>query len=196
MFYFWPDNYQWSFQLVRGMATAPWGGAQVGECLQTAARLEPGDYESWHAEWLATAEQIEALGVEAQTEGHFTAARDAFGRASQYYRLAEFFLEFDDSRKLPTYRRLRSCFQQFTEYTDRRIERVEIPYGDSFLLGFFAHHHNPYVPARAPAVILTGGLESLAEEVYFAAAHALVDWGVHVLVIDGPGQGKVCGYGA
>lgn len=190
MFRFWPDNYQWSFQLIRGMATAPWGGAQIGECFQTAARMEPGDYESWHREWLTTAEQVESLGKEAQAAGHFVAARDAFGRASQYYRLAEFFLELDDPRKMPTYRRLRTCFQRYTDYADREIERVEIPYENTFLLGYFVRHRNPFVSPRAPAVIVTGGLESLAEEVYFAAACGLVDWGVHVLVVDGPGQGE------
>lgn len=190
MFYFWPDNYQWSFQLVRGFATGPWGGAQVGESLQTAARITPGDYESWYREWLATGERVEALARAAQAAGHYVAARDAFGRASQYYRLAEFFLELDDPRKVPTYMRLRTTFQRYAELSVERPERVEIPYEETFLSGFFLRHRDPYTPPRAPAVIVTGGLESLAEEVYFAAAVALSEWGLHVLVVDGPGQGE------
>lgn len=190
MFRFWPNHYQWSFQLVRGMATAPWGGAQVGECLATAARMREGDQESWHREWLATANRVESLGDSAAVSGHFPAAQDAYGRASQYYRLAEFFLDPEDPRKVPTYLQMRNAFRQYAKYVEPHPERVEIPYGDSFISGYFLPHGRRFSPARGQAAIVLGGLESVAEEVYFAAGRALAAWGVHVLVIDGPGQGE------
>lgn len=189
MFSFWPDDYQWSFQLVRGMATAPWGGAEVGECLAAAERMQPGDFDSWHAEWLRTAERVEALGGEARDRGWSVAARDAFGRASQYYRLAEFFLEPGDERKPPTYERLHKAFRQYLSDAPLRTEVVEIPYDGTVLSGLFVHRSSGS-PGPGPGVIVTGGLESLAEEVYFAAAVALAEWGFSVLVIDGPGQGE------
>lgn len=190
MFRFWPDHYQWSFQLVRGMATAPWGGAEVGECLAAAGRMKAGDFDSWHAEWLRTAERTEALAAEARDRGLRVAARDAFGRASQYYRLAEFFLEPDDDRKPPTYERLHAAFRAYLRYAPGRPEAVEIPYDGTALSGFFVPSLDAGSPVPGPAVIVTGGLESLAEEVYFAAALALAEWGFHALVIDGPGQGE------
>jgi pimeloyl-ACP methyl ester carboxylesterase len=189
MFRFWPDHYQWSFQLVRGMATAPWGGAEVGECLAAAGRMRVGDYDSWHEEWLRAGQRTEALAEQARDGGLPVAARDAYARASQYYRLAEFFLEPGDQRKPPAYERLHSAFRAYLGFAPGRPEVVEIPYGDSTLSGFFVpslrEHAEP-----GPAVIVTGGLESLAEEVYFAAALALAEWGFHALVIDGPGQGE------
>jgi alpha-beta hydrolase superfamily lysophospholipase len=190
MFRFWPEDYQWSFQLVRGMATAPWGGAEVGECLATAARITPGDYDGWHAEWLQTAERVEALGHEAEDRNQPVAARDAFGRASQYYRLAEFFLEPGDERKPSSYQRLHAAFRAYLPYAPVPPEPVEIPYRDTALPGLFVprRRHSPGTPA--PTVIVTGGLESLAEEVYFAAAMALSEWGFHAFVLDGPGQGE------
>ena len=189
MFRFWPNHYQWSFQLVRGMATAPWGGAEVGECLAAAGRMRVGDYDSWHEEWLRAGQRTEALAEQARDGGLPVAARDAYARASQYYRLAEFFLEPGDQRKPPAYERLHSAFRAYLGFAPGRPEVVEIPYGDSTLSGFFV----PSLRERAepgPAVIVTGGLESLAEEVYFAAALALAEWGFHALVIDGPGQGE------
>jgi dienelactone hydrolase len=190
MFEFWPDSYQMSFQLVRGMATAPWGGAEVGECLKTAERIRPEDYESWHQAWLDAADAVERLGQNAVFGRHFASAREAFGRASQYYRLAEFFLELHDERKLPVYSRLQSCFAKYVSLLHDKPEPVQLPYGDSFLSAYFLRHSDPYSGARAPAVIATGGLDSLAEEVYFAAAIGLAERGFHVLVLDGPGQGE------
>jgi pimeloyl-ACP methyl ester carboxylesterase len=190
MFRFWPAHYQWSFQLVRGMATTPWGGAEVGECLAAAGRMRPGDYDSWYTEWLHTADRVAALGEEARDRGLPVAAREAFGRASQYYRLAEFFLELDDERKLPTYARLHATFRAHLEAAALPVEVVQLPYDETFLSGFYVPSLHARPDGPGPAVIVTGGLESLAEEVYFAAALALADWGYHVLVLDGPGQGE------
>ncbi|MQB02451.1 MAG: alpha/beta fold hydrolase, partial [Actinobacteria bacterium] len=137
-----------------------------------------------------TAERTEALAAEARDRDLPVAAREAFGRASQYYRLAEFFLEPEDDRKPPTYERLHTAFRSYLRHASGRPEAVEIPYGGTALSGFFVPSLRAGSSAPGPAVIVTGGLESLAEEVYFAAALALAEWGFHALVIDGPGQGE------
>lgn len=188
MFRFWPDDYQWSFQLVRAMATAPWGGAQPGECLATAARIRLGDDESWHREWSATAGRVGRLGAELDRRGYPAGARAAFGRASQYWRLAEFFLELDDPRKLVTYGRLREAFHRYSALCRPSPEPVRIPYGEASLSAYFLPRRDDPA-ARGPVVVATGGLESLAEEVHFALGFALSEAGFHVLLLDGPGQG-------
>ncbi len=67
-----------SFELLRAIGYAPYGGADLGECLATAARIKEGDLESWHAEWLRTAERIRAIAV-SQPARHLAA--DAAGAA-------------------------------------------------------------------------------------------------------------------
>jgi hypothetical protein len=42
-------------QLLRTMGTAPYGGADVGECLATARKVQGTDLDSWYAEWTALA---------------------------------------------------------------------------------------------------------------------------------------------
>lgn len=89
-----------SFELLRATSYAPYGGAEIGECLATAARIREGDFESWHVEWRRTAERVNAVAARALSDGHRLSAREAFLRASNYYRTAEFFLAPDDPRQL------------------------------------------------------------------------------------------------
>src|SRR6266851_3675518 len=100
-----------SFELLRAVGYAPYGGADLGECLATAERIKEGDLESWHTEWLRTAERIQAIAEEALAKQHAISAREAFLRASNYYRTAEFFLHTDptDPRVAATCRASRAC---------------------------------------------------------------------------------------
>ena len=52
-----------SFELLRTASYAPEGGAEIGECLATAARITEGHFESWHVEWTRTARRLEALAA-------------------------------------------------------------------------------------------------------------------------------------
>ncbi|SDM77250.1 hypothetical protein [Paenibacillus jilunlii] len=80
-----------SFELLRTMSYAAFGGADVGECLATAYRITEGDFESWHTEWHTTANRIQALAAESMKRGERVSAREGLLRASNYYRTAEFF---------------------------------------------------------------------------------------------------------
>ena len=37
-----------SFELLRAIGYMVYDGADIGECLATAARIKEGDFESWH----------------------------------------------------------------------------------------------------------------------------------------------------
>ena len=45
-------------QLVRALGYAPYSGADIGECLATAARIRKVDSDLWYSEWFATALRI------------------------------------------------------------------------------------------------------------------------------------------
>jgi hypothetical protein len=47
-----------SYQLLRTIGHSVYGGADIGECLATAARIEEGNLESWYTEWLKTADRL------------------------------------------------------------------------------------------------------------------------------------------
>ncbi len=83
---------QYSFQLLRTMGYSSTGGADIGECLSTAYRIKDGNNESWYRQWYKTAKRLEKTADRFLSEGHKQSAREAYFRASNYYRTAEFFL--------------------------------------------------------------------------------------------------------
>jgi hypothetical protein len=66
------EDPQSSFQALRML-----GSAKLGEVLRTAERIVEGDFKSWHSEWLATAERVEAIGDSCSGRGHTLSAREA-----------------------------------------------------------------------------------------------------------------------
>jgi hypothetical protein len=76
------EDYEFLFLLTLGAAYR--GGADLGECLVTAARVTDGDPESWYAEWKATADRIAEGARSSEETGHPVSARAAWLRASTY----------------------------------------------------------------------------------------------------------------
>ena len=91
------DDPQFSFQMLRLMGSASVGQAEVGECLAAAYRIEEGDFQSWHDEWLKTARRVHSYADESLAGEHRVSAGEAYLRASNYYRAAEFYLHGDPS---------------------------------------------------------------------------------------------------
>ena len=89
------DDPQFDFQTLRLLGSAATGDAEVGEVLSTAARITPGDFASWTAQWLATARRVHGVADECKERGHLVSAREAYLRAANYYRAAEFYLHGD-----------------------------------------------------------------------------------------------------
>ena len=132
------DDATFSSQLLRTLGSAYYKGADIGECLSTAYRVKEGDFESWHSEWLKTAERVHKYGKESLSKGHLTSAREAFLRASNYYRSSEFMLiDPTDSRILTTSELSRECFRQAINLFPFSVETIEIPYENTTIPGHF-----------------------------------------------------------
>ena len=185
------DDSQFWFETLRTLGHAAYGGADIGEVLTTAQDIIAGDYNSWHDQWLATADRT-ASEAEAQlAAGHRIGARDGLLRANNYYRAAEFFLHGDpaDPRINHAYHRATQCFHSAAALFTPAIEVVQIPYEGTVLHGYF------YRAARSegddsprPTMVLHNGFDGTAEEMHYNGAAAGVERGYHVLTFDGPGQ--------
>jgi len=180
-----------SFETLRTLAYAPYGGADIGECLTTAGRIRPGDFESWYAEWHHTAVRVHALADEARARGHTVSSRDAYLRASNYYRTAEFFLHGtpSDPRILDTWSRSRATFREAVKLMSAPVEGVQISYEGTTLPGYFYRPDDS--TDRHPTLIVHGGYDSTGEELYFLIAAAAVQRKYNCLTFEGPGQGAV-----
>lgn len=180
-----------SFELVRAIGYAVYGGADLGECLSTASRIQEGNCESWYQEWTKTAERVHALADASLSCGSRVSAREAYLRASNYYRCAEFYLHTtpDDPRSLPTWEKSRVCFRQALSLSALAYEEVEIPYEGTSLPGYF-YRVDPADTPR-PTLLLHGGYDSTGEELYFNYVVAALQRGYNCLAFEGPGQGRV-----
>ena len=79
-----------NFEFVRGLSLQAAGAAEYGECMDTISRVKNNDFDSWITQWAATADRVAAFGEREQGVGNRASARDAFLRASNYYRIAVF----------------------------------------------------------------------------------------------------------
>jgi pimeloyl-ACP methyl ester carboxylesterase len=186
------DDEAFSFETLRSTGFGVYGGADLGEVLQTTAGIAEGDESSWHDSWTATAERVYELGKDSLDRGHRVSAREAMLRASNYYRTAEFFLRVKPASD-PEVGRLsslsRQAFATAAGLFDAPIEPVSIPYEGASLPGYLFLVDDSGV--SRPTVVYNSGYDSTLEEAYFAIAAAALRRGFNVLAFDGPGQGAV-----
>ncbi|HEY6535133.1 MAG TPA: alpha/beta hydrolase [Candidatus Nitrosocosmicus sp.] len=206
-----------SLLLLRTIAETYYKGADIGECLSTAYRIIEGDFESWYEEWLKTARRIHSYADECMSKDHTISARDAYLRASNYYRTAEFLLvEPEDPRIQNTIDLSKECFRKAVPLFPFVVDCIEIPYKETTLPGYFYHapkehinHKNKQYDNKndnekkginynetttvddPPTLIVHGGFDSTLEELYSSAAAPALERGYNCLAFEGPGQGNV-----
>jgi pimeloyl-ACP methyl ester carboxylesterase len=188
-----------SFQLLRTLGSTYYGGADIGECLSTAYRIKEGGFESWYTEWLATAERVNKYGDNSLSAGHKVSAREAYLRAFNYYRNAEFFLHTNpqDSRIIDTWQKSVHSFKKAAQVLlPYKVEFVEIPYEGTSLPGYFYKVDEDYdisSPSSKPkpTLIIHTGFDGTQEELYVTSVIAALKRGYNCLTFEGPGQGRV-----
>ncbi|KAF6235593.1 hypothetical protein HO173_006276 [Letharia columbiana] len=196
-------DYGWyNFELLRLLGSAPHGGCDVAEFLEAVTQLRPNDALSWQRTFLHQAEKVELLALDARAHGHAAAARNAFLRASNYFRAAQYLHPAAPAAERPhllaVYERSTACFEAATRLFPHRPRQVAIPYETEQgrrvgLPGWL------YLPApsqrlpdrQTPVLVCVGGADSTQEELYFLSVAEGPALGYAVLTFDGPGQGLV-----
>ena len=182
-----------SFQLLRILGSTYYGGADIGECLSTAYRIKEGDFESWYTEWSKTAKRVREYGDNAFSTGQQVSALEAYLRASNYFRTAEFFLHLNptDSRIIETWQNSVDSFKKGAKLLQTtEVDFIEIPYEGTTLPGYF--YRSPYDSHLAkPTLILHTGFDGTQEELYATSVIAALSRGYNCLTFEGPGQGRV-----
>jgi pimeloyl-ACP methyl ester carboxylesterase len=191
-----------SLQLLRVIGETHYKGADIGECLSTAYRIKEGDFESWYQEWLKTAERVNKFANESLAAGHTVSAREAYLRACNYFRAAEFLLiDPADPRIQTTWGKSKECFSKAAALFSQPAEPIEIPYEGTTLPGYFYrtdndnsssnnNNSNDTITSRR-TLIVHGGFDATLEELYASAAAPALERGYNCLTFEGPGQGGV-----
>jgi pimeloyl-ACP methyl ester carboxylesterase len=189
-----------SFETLRALGYAPYGGADIGEVTSTASRIPDGDLTAWYSEWRALAERIHADADRSAAAGHGVSARESYLRASNYYRVCEFYLRVDSSND-PEVREVGQLsvdsFARAAQLMNPSPEQVRFPYEDITLPGWWipadlgtAHPTGGDPDGPRPTLLYCGGFDSTEEELYFSGGAAAARRGYHVLAFAGPGQGS------
>lgn len=173
-------------QFMRALTHQIYGGAELGECFWAASQIRNGDFDSWTNAWRELAIRVEAQAQAAHSRGHAVSAREAYLRACNYYRCAEFLVSPGKPLHQEMWAKSQQCFRAAGALFDPPIESVMIPFEKHFLPGYF-------VPAATgnrprPTVIVLGGGDSSAEELYFYMGEGARRRGYHALLVEGPGQ--------
>src|SRR5215467_3942797 len=110
------DNPEYDGQFLRAVDHAPLG-AQIGEAWLIAAQIHVGDVTSWYNAWSSFADRLYQLAAKSRDAGHQVSARNAFLRASNYYRTAYIFM-FElpvDPRVIEAYEKQTDAFRKAAE---------------------------------------------------------------------------------
>lgn len=179
-----------TFQFIRTAGTAPYGGADLDECLNTAKKITDGDIESWYTEWYALAVEVENLAERYESLDDKTMSRQAYVRAGNYYRTAGFFLSEKplDPRIEDTWTKSTTIFKKAAGMFSPVIEYIEIPYESSSIPAYF--YKGSITDNALPTIIVHQGFDGTKEETMPAGMEAQKR-GYNCLIIDGPGQGEM-----
>ena len=176
----------WSDMILRIFEEAEYGGGDTFECLRTLQRIRPNNNEDWYREWSNIAGSSEALANQAMREGLSATARRGYMRAYNYYRIAQFYMNVGDEKKVEYYKKACDCFRKAGELFSPPLEYLEVEYNKGKLEGILYRSNSK---KKNGLVIYIQGLDTQKEEAYFLGIQAALERGLDVLSIEGPGQG-------
>jgi esterase/lipase len=160
--------------------------AEIGECLYVARRIDETDGESWIREWSDMAERVAKAGEDSLTKGHTVSAREAFARASNYYRAAEYGTPPSHPRFYELWEKSRNCFHKACPLYTPPIQIVGVPFEGNLLPGYY--WRPDHADVKRPTLITVGGNDSSGEEVVFAGGPATVRRGYNFFTFEFPGH--------
>lgn len=134
------------------------------------------------------AENTERLARKVEARGETHSARALYREAVERYRVAQHFcIPVMSPRKGELHGRMLACAERLHDLVDYPVERVEIPFEGRSLAGLL---HLLPDRRRAPVVLFIPGMDSLKENYPDPLENEFIDRGMHVLALDGPGQGE------
>jgi pimeloyl-ACP methyl ester carboxylesterase len=181
--FFVTENFQ--FQTLRALMEIPSGSADLNEVLETVKTIVDGDVQSWYQGWSTLGDHVLAL---AEHTRDTLSKGNAYLRAHNYLRVAQFLLPPDDPKRPASWRMSLARFDKGLEVLGVRCERLSVPY----LGGNLRAHYFPGAPGaeRKPLIMIVGGYDSTLEELYPMLGRAALERGYSVLAYEGPGQGQ------
>ncbi len=179
------DNQQWMLDLALNIR----GRVQNFERDDKETPTRAHNYRMLPKTWRLKAEHDEALAKQAQKLGHNATACEHYDHAIEAYRNAQHPIFYDDHPvKTYLYKKMSEMVDRRTEVAPYPIERVEVPFDDGKTISCLLH----LLPdkRKAPCVIYVPGMDQTKEAFIKAHNNIATSRGMHVIAMDGPGQGS------
>jgi pimeloyl-ACP methyl ester carboxylesterase len=174
------------------LGLAPYGGADVGEVDALVPLVEDGDDGSFHDACRATAEARITEGDVAEKAGHAETAYDCYLRASLFCAVGIHPLYGTpvDPRLVDTFHLGMDTFERALRLGVVRAEPVDVPYEHTKIPAWLVRAPG-HEDERRPTILVGGGWDSTMIENFLGIGAAALQRGYHVLLHDGPGQGRL-----
>ena len=179
------DNQQWMLDLALNMR----GRVQNFERDDPETPTRAHNYRMLPKMWRKKAEHDEALAKTAEKNGFKMTALEHYDHAVESYRMAQHPIYFDDNPvKIYLTNKLKEMVDRRSALAPYPIERVEVPFDDGKTISCLFH----LLPDRrkAPCVIYVPGMDQTKEYFPRVMNSLGVNRGMHVISMDGPGQGN------
>jgi dienelactone hydrolase len=131
-------------------------------------------------------QRFERVAREEEDSGHLQTAMELYHRASvQFSRAQHPVLETNDEKRY-LHGRCIANYEKVAEFCSYPLERIEVPFEGGEIQCYF--HLLPGRP-KAPTVLFIGGCDATKETYPDPKYNHAHDRGMHLLTMDGPGQG-------
>jgi hypothetical protein len=165
--------------------------ADVGEVLTTVDRIHDGKAQSWVDEWTGTADRLEHEATASAGRGRAHSAAGKYLRASLYYSMATYSADGtgDSTLFASLWEKHRAAWDQFVDLTNLcgpAATRIEIPYEDTTLPGYFFGSGPAGEPRRT--LIFNNGSDGSVVGAWTGGIASALARGWNAMTFDGPGQ--------
>jgi Esterase FrsA-like len=153
------NSIMFDFELTRILGSTSSGGCDVGEFKSAVGKIKKCDAEFWYAAWKEQGELAERIGDEAAKAGFKGLARNAYLRASNYFRTTPYMFANEDARVIPFAERSIRNFERATTLMDGEVVFMEIPYENGLSLSGYLclPPRDARLPGKTPVVMYAGG---------------------------------------
>lgn len=174
------------FQLLRQLGAGSYGGSSIGECFYTSNQIEDGIPESWVSEFSILAAKQESDAQNRLKKNHTISAKGQFLKASNSYRAAEYYTNFDDPKHQELGLKARNCFLEAMKCSEHYFESISISYKNIKLPCYFMSPNSD--KKKRKTLLVVSGFDGTTEEEFMQRGYAALERGYNVLLFAGPGQ--------
>ena len=164
------------------------GPGIAGELRGIGQRVQK--FTDFPREFSHAAQTRERRGRAAEELGHTVEAREHYYVAATYYTAAQWgIFEDGNPRRMAWAESKRDCYDSYIRFADHPIERVDLSVPGGKQAALLHLPHQPAPGERFPCILYQPGMDGVKEDNPLMG-DPLLQRGLAILSIDGPGQGE------